>query len=234
MKRFLLFGLALLVGGCSWFPRQPAQNPDPNHLHADVAVWVGGTKLDFSDERYMSEPPAESARVSALSLLIPGTSAHGDEEDGHVVPGREYLHLHDGNGHVIHVHKPGLAIGDFFTSIGLTVTSDCLTLDEYLFAQLDADWVDAWARTRDLCADGKFHWTMIVNGERLPMDPTYVIKDVDRILLSYGSSDTAADEEFVTMTDDACLYSKTCPWRGEPPTENCIADPAVPCVAPLE
>ena len=40
--------------------------------------------------------------------------------------------------------------------------------------------------------------------------------------------------ELQEMTDDACKYSKTCPWRGEPPAESCIADPAVPCTAPLD
>ena len=55
-----------------------------------------------------------------------------------------------------------------------------------------------------------------------------------QILLTYQNEDEASMERITEqkeeMTDDACLYSKTCPWRGEPPAENCIADPEVPCV----
>jgi hypothetical protein len=208
-----------------------AKNPDPNHTHADFAVWVNGTKLDFSDARYMSEVPKAT---SFQFHLIPQASAHlGEEEEEHagqVIPGREYLHLHDGNGSVIHRHKPGLTLKDFFASIGLTLTDTCFTLDDFQFKKLDAAWVKDFGRTKKLCDDGKFHWTMMVNGAQVPLKAAYDFADGDKILLSYGSSDTAAAEQYKEMTDEACRYSKTCPWRGVPPTENCIADPTVPCV----
>lgn len=231
MKRFFPVIIAtVLMAAAAALPKQYAQNPDPNHTHADFAVWVNGTQLDFSDARYMSAPPA-TADASVLSFLIPSASAH-EEGDEKAIPGREYLHLHDGNGHVLHRHKPGLTIGDFFGSLGLDMEDTCFTLDDFQFSKLDAGWVKDFARTKTLCDDGKFHWTMIVNGKHVPMNHHYVPLDMDQILLSYGSSDTAADEEYESITDDACRYSKTCPWKGEPPTENCIADPEVPCVLP--
>ncbi len=166
----------------------PALNPDPNHTHADFAVFVDGEKLDFSDEKYMSN---EQKHLS------------------------QYLHLHDGLGSVIHRHKPGLALGEFLSSLGLTMEKDCMTLD-----------------SQQLCNDGKQRWKMVVNGGERSLDPSYVFKDTDKILLTYGASDTLWENESQQVTDDACLYSKTCPERGEPPTENCIADPTVPCMAP--
>jgi len=233
MKRFLPVIIAFIAfGAAAMTPRQYVQNPDPNHTHADFAVWVNGQLLDFSDDRYMSTVPA-SADASALSFFIPTASAHdGVDHGAPTVAGREYLHLHDGNGYVLHRHKPGLTIGDFFASLGLTMTDTCLTLDEFQFHELDQNWVKDFARTKNLCDDGKFHWTMIVNGQHVSMNPRYVPMDMDKILLSYGASDTAADEQYESMTDDACKYSKTCPWKGAPPTENCIADPEVPCVLP--
>jgi hypothetical protein len=222
-KRILSSLAVLTLSACSW-GSGTAVNPDPNHTHADFAVWINGQKLDFSDERYMSAPPADE------TSWILKASAHGDEDDGHVVPGREYLHLHDGNGHVLHSHKPGQTIGQFFGSLGMPMTPNCFDLDDFQFATLDPSWVRDFARTKKLCDDGKFHWTMMVNGARIPMNPDYALVDLDTILLSYGASDTAATEEYAKMTDDACLYSKTCPERGDPPTENCIADPTVPCV----
>lgn len=231
MKRFLPVLIAIvLMGAAAAMPDKYALNPDPNHTHADFAVWVNGQLLDFSDPDYMSAPPPATAGL--FDLLVPTANAHGDEEDEHAYPGREYLHLHDGNGHVLHRHKPGLTIGDFFASLGLAMTKTCFTLDDFQFESLDQAWVKDFARTKNLCDDGKFRWTMIVNGTHVAMDPAYVPQDMDQILLSYGASDTAADEEFKSITDDACRYSQTCPWKGAPPTENCIADPEVPCVLP--
>ena len=205
----------------------PGVNPDSNHAHADFAVWVDGQKLDFSADEYMSAPP-DSDHEKTSFLTIPSAFAHDDGEHA-ALPGREYLHLHDGNGHVIHRHKPQLTLGDFFTSIGLQMTTDCLVLDAHQFSALDVGKVAEYHWTKKLCNDGTFHWNFVVNGHQRPTDPSFVFQDGDKILLSYSASDTVWQEEWKQMTDDACMYSKTCPWKGEPPTEGCIADPTVPC-----
>ena len=203
---FTLVSSVLVLCACSYF--QTATNPDPNHTHADFAVFVDGTKLDFSAPQYMTTEAQEAT-------LPPGSI-------------KLFMHLHDGNGHVIHRHKPGLTFGDFFSSIGLKLTKDCLKIDAHQYASLDAGWKSDFGRTRDLCADGKFHWTMVVNGEEHVFDPGYVFADSDQIMLIYDSADIWSDS-WKQMTNDACLYSKTCPWRGAAPTESCIADPTVPC-----
>ncbi len=217
MRHTITFALVLLLSACNPFVKDPVANPDPNHTHADFAVWIDGKKLDFSDARYMSTPPAEEAPQAFLELLG-HAYAHGDEDDGQVIPGREYLHLHDGNGHVIHRHKPGLTIGAFFSSIGFTMTKSCLILDD--------------GTTH--CTDTDKRWRMFVNDKEGLFDPDYVFEDLDKILLTFGSDDAAIEAQLKDLTDDACRYSKTCPERGDPPAEGCIADPAVPCLAPLE
>jgi hypothetical protein len=190
-----LFG-GLLLSGCT------AKNPDPNHTHADFAVWVGGTKLDFSGEQYMSE--------------------EGADHD-------EYFHLHDGNGRVIHRHKPGLPLSEFFESLGLHIADGCLTLDATQYAKLDPSFRRDFNIQPRLCPNGKFHWTMYVNGKKRPVDFGYVFEDGDQILFAYDAGDDHT-QLLKRLTNDACLYSQTCPLRGKPPTEHCIADPAVPCV----
>ncbi len=202
--------MVLLLTACKFWLPATQPNPDPNHTHADYAVWVNGQKLDFSDDRYMSG-------------ISTDTGTHPTEGP------RKYFHEHDGNGDVIHRHKPGLTIGEFFTSLGLTMTKDCLTLDDFQYGKLDAGWKSDFAITKNLCNSGKFHWTMVVNGDERALDPTYVFTDGDQILLTYSAGDQW-EGEWATMTDEACLYSQTCPRRGKPPTENCIADPAVPCI----
>ncbi len=187
--------VAVVVGigiGNQWPPS--AVNPDPNHVHADFAVWIGPMKMNFDRPEWMS----------GLS-----TDASHDNEEGI----RKFVHLHDHVGHVVHFHKPGLTIGDFFTSLKMTLTATCL--------RQDPDHAD--------CDSGASRWRMFVNGAERPMDPAYTPQDGDKILLSYDIGAMAVNDQLAQMTSDACLYSKTCPWRGTPPTEGCIADPTVPC-----
>ncbi len=180
----------------------PAKNPDPNHTHADFAVWIGGKELDFAKDEFMS----------GLS-----TDANHDNEQGN----RKYLHLHDGNGHVVHRHKPGLTLKDFFQTIGFDV----------VLIQKD---VPGWCWTsvqRAECESGPLR--LFVNGEEHlsksgPLD--YEFQDGDHLLLTDATDAAEIQKELKAMTDDACKYSKTCPWKGDPPTENCIADPTVPCM----
>ncbi len=190
-------------------PVGPVPNPDPNHTHADFAVWIENRKLDFTDPKYMSAPPPESA-----FRLIPAASAHTVLDEGEHLAGREYLHLHDGNGSVIHRHKPGLTLNDFFVSLGFHMTESCFVLDT----------------GREVCPAGDKRWQMFVNGEEKPWTPYYAFQDLDRILLTYGATPEQVQAQLAALTDDACLYSRVCPERGTPPTENCIADPTVPCV----
>lgn len=214
MKRFIPVAVAAVIIGASvaFGVFREYKNPDPNHTHADFAVWVNGQQLDFTDEIYMSGEYVEG---------------EGTKRDPN--PMRTYLHLHDEIGHVVHRHKPGLTIGDFFASLGLPMEGQCMTLDTLQYNALDAGWKEDFAVEPRLCTNGKFHWTMIVNGTEMPFNPAYDFADGDKILLVYSAGDMH-DEQMDEMTNDACLYSKTCPWRGDPPAENCIADPTVPCV----
>lgn len=201
MRWFLVLVVAFALVGCSFWPwRREATNPDFNHTHADFAVWVNGEQLDFSGAEYMSGEEEQDAE---------------HEKHGH--RHHPYLHLHDGIEHVIHLHKPGLSLRDFFKSLGVSLGTTCVSFGD-----------------RSYCEAGSKRWRMYVNGKEQTFDPGYVFADVEKILLTYGSSFSEIEQQVSAMTSDACLYSKTCPWRGKPPAENCIADPAVPCVAPLD
>ncbi len=206
----ILIGIIVASAAVTRFSHAPVPNPDPNHTHADFAVWINGKQFDFSDHKYMSEKP----QALVPSLFLPVASAHGDDDGHDQLPGREYLHLHDGNGTVIHKHKPGLTIGNFFNSLGFSMTPTCFITDEGV-ATCDKD--------------GK-EWQMFVNGKKHAFDPAYDFADGDHLLLTYGADAAEVQRELALMTDDACRYSQTCPWKGKPPVENCIADPAVPCV----
>jgi Cu+-exporting ATPase len=166
-----------------------AVNPDPNHTHADFSVYILDNKIDFSKQQYMSN---EEKFLD------------------------KYFHMHDSIGTLIHRHKPGLSIGQFFTSLSIPMSKNCLTIDSQT----------------NVCTNAKWQWKLFVNGTEQAFDPAYVFHDTDHLLLTYGAADAQISKELKAITDDACLYSRTCPERGKAPTENCIADPAVPCMAP--
>lgn len=213
----LALSAVLLLSSCSWYVKETAENPDPNHTHADFALWVNGQKLDFSGNHYMSgSDKDEQGDVHA-------------HEHKHL-----FLHLHDGNGHVIHRHKPGLTLNEFLESnLGMRLRSiPSVTSNEQILTNPED--FGAGSGTEILMR-------IFVSGKKIspqyqPTDgvksvpAAYVFNDLDHILITDAADDAEIQRELSQMTDDACLYSRTCPERGEPPVENCIADPTVPCV----
>jgi Cu+-exporting ATPase len=182
----------LVVEGRGNAAMYSAVNPDPNHTHADLAIWLEGEPIDLSAEKYM-------------------LSEGSNDPEKETKP-----HLHDGNALVIHRHKPGQSIGEFLEAIDIGATDRCIALDN----------------GTSVCNEGVKRWQMFVNGTERPFDPSYIFADLDQILLTYGATGEQVTNQLQTLSDDACLYSQTCPERGKPPVENCVADPAVPCIEP--
>lgn len=206
MKKLALLMAMILTACSSQQETGRAVNPDPNHTHADFAIYAQGEKIDFSDTRFMADEENHDHDDHTSTDLSAGGHAH------------DTMHLHDEVGHIIHRHKPGQTLGDFLDSIGFELTQTCLKTDA----------------GDQYCNDGTATWRMYVNGQHVPINAEYVFEDEDQILLTLAASDAEIAAQLEQMTDDACLYSKTCPERGDPPEENCVADPTVPCVAPPE
>jgi protein-disulfide isomerase len=90
------------------------------------------------------------------------------------------IHIHNNKGDLLHIHKQGVTLSDFFTSIKMDIPK---TIKLY------------------------------VNGKENSQGLLYVPQDLDQILLTDGP--------IISVADDACIYSLTCPARGTPPPENC-------------
>lgn len=72
------------------------------HYHAGFRVFVDGTLQDFSGPEYMSLTPCSNEGVQ--------------EDEQH-----EKAHLHDRNGHVVHVHRDGAVWRDLFVNINYPI-----------------------------------------------------------------------------------------------------------------
>ncbi len=115
-------------------------------------------------------------------------------------------HFHDGNDEVVHRHANNATLADFFHSIGVTLTDTCLTLDTGTAH----------------CTNATNQLLLFVNGTPVPDIISYQTAEKDRILLYYGDPKNPRLPEYIAgVTDESCLYSHTCPERGEPPTESC-------------
>jgi len=67
---------------------------DGYHAHFDLKIYQNSLAIDLSQDKYQSK--------------------EGEELN-------EDIHLHDGNGKVVHMHKEGVTLGELFTSIKLSV-----------------------------------------------------------------------------------------------------------------
>jgi len=147
------------------------------HVHADFAVYMNGNKLDFSQTEYQSSV--------------------GHEKDEHV-------HLHDGDGKVVHRHAEGVTFAKFLKSIGYELTNDCFTTDT----------------GERYCTNASSTLGFYVNG--ITADKiSYVPQEEDKILLTYGPADTDLKEQLASITDESCIHTGTCPERGVAPVESC-------------
>ena len=152
---------------------------DEVHVHGDFRMYIGDERIRFTDAKYQS------------------STAHAH----HVS-----LHFHDGNDEVIHRHADNVTLVEFFDSIGLKLTNNCVTMDT----------------GTSYCTDGTGTLMLIVNNELRPDIENYIFTEEDRILLYYGDATNPRIKDYVEgVTDLACLYSGTCPERGTPPTEGC-------------
>jgi hypothetical protein len=119
------------------------------------------------------------------------------------------LHLHDGTPNVLHRHAADLTFAEFVTSLGFSLTNECFT---------DISVGGGFT----YCNDETDELILIVNGKSVADIVSYVPQDADQVLLYAGKKENPRLQEFITtISDEACIYSGTCPERGTPPPEAC-------------
>ena len=160
------------------------------HEHIDFKVVLNGKAVDFSQAKYQSSE-----------------EQGGKERD-------DSVHLHDGNGGIIHKHRAGVDLGHFFQSLGMSLSTDCFVLDT----------------GEKFCNGNGKTLTFFVNGKENDQFGNYSISDLDRVFVSYGNESVATvAAQVASVGDSACIYSEKCPERGKPPTEGCVGGLGTNC-----
>lgn len=82
-------------------PKPTITKANVYHTHANFKVYINGSPVDFSQPKYQA--------------------VNGKDLD-------ENIHLHDGKGDLIHIHKQGVSLGEFFTSLKMNLSKDAYKL----------------------------------------------------------------------------------------------------------
>jgi hypothetical protein len=101
----------------------------------------------------------------------------------------QLVHFENGDGDTIHTHATRVHIGYLLKSLGITFTSECLTMDN----------------GEKYCNDGTNTLKFYVNGVRNSMYDKYEMKDNDKILLSYGSQTQEQIDAQLKAVDDLAI-----------------------------
>lgn len=102
-----------------------------------------------------------------------------------------YIHFEDGLGDVVHIHATGLTMGHLFKSLNGDFNNNCLTLE-----------------SQTNCNDGNKRLKFYVNGKQNNEFGYYVMQDLDKILVSYGTeNDLEIQKQLKSVTNLAPKYS---------------------------
>jgi len=96
----------------------------------------------------------------------------------------------------------------------MKITDNCLTTDD----------------GQELCSSDENSLKVFVNGRRQIPFVNYAMKDLNRILITYGPLTEDVIAQLNALTDQACIFSEKCPERGKAPEEACVGGLGTDCV----
>ncbi len=165
------------------------------HRHADFKVYLNDQPINFTQEKYMSFA-------------------------NHTLS--NFIHLHDMDGDVIHLHASGVKLKAFFSSLGMNFTKTCFTIDSESTSTNDANASKQQdvLQKKDYCNDQANSLKFFVNGRQNSEFQDYEIQDLDKILISYGPKNQDINFQIISITNKSCIQSGKCPERGAPSNES--------------
>lgn len=95
----------------------------------------------------------------------------------------KYIHFENHNPYQIHRHATGVPLEMLFSSFGVNITKECITLGTY----------DSITE-KVVCSDPDNSLMFLVNGEEVSDIISYKIKHDDRILISLGNSGLISEQ----------------------------------------
>jgi hypothetical protein len=162
--KWFIFVAGLLLGALIILGiRVAAYAPEKKiHYHANFAVYINGQREQFKNPAFYEE------------TAMCANENKGDEASNNP---NERAHMHDNVNNVVHVEDSAVTWGNFFENLGWSLGATTLVTDNGTVYQ----------------EQGQNKLYIILNGQDytdLGGIASRVIKDQDRLLLSYGSENT--------------------------------------------
>ena len=125
-----------------------------------------------------------------------------DLTDNKYIMTNSYAHLHDDpppkRGNIIHTHATNIDLQYFFDTLDIQITSECIITEEKHYCNTDEKKLKTYVKS-----EGET-WILLSS----PIG--YVIQDLDKILISYGSTSQSNIElQKNSVTNFSCIESKT-------------------------
>ncbi len=104
----------------------------------------------------------------------------------------KFVHFEDGRGDVVHVHATGVTVADILDTLKIKFDQKCLTLNNGV----------------KYCSDNVKTLNFFVNDLKNEDYGNYVVKNLDRILISYGSENQdQIKKQLDSVTSNSAIYS---------------------------
>lgn len=100
-----------------------------------------------------------------------------------------YIDFEKENGETIHMHAANVTLGFLFNSLNIGLTDKCFTFPD----------------KRAFCTDDKYSLKFFVNHHQLQDISNYVIKQNDRVLISYGNENSTQIDGQLSQLDSFTL-----------------------------
>ncbi len=100
-----------------------------------------------------------------------------------------YIDFEKSDGETVHMHAANVTLGFLFNSLHIGLTDKCFTFPD----------------KRDFCTDDKYSLKFFINHHQVQDISNYVIKDNDRILISYGNENATQISEQLAKVDSFSL-----------------------------
>ncbi|MDE1872304.1 MAG: protein-disulfide isomerase [Thaumarchaeota archaeon] len=100
-----------------------------------------------------------------------------------------YIDFEKENGETIHMHAANVTLGFLFNSLNIGLTDKCFTFPD----------------KRTFCTDDKYSLKFFVNHHQLQDISNYVVKQNDRILISYGNENSTQIANQLAQLDSFTL-----------------------------
>jgi hypothetical protein len=100
-----------------------------------------------------------------------------------------YIDFEKENGETIHMHAANVTLGFLFNSLNIGLTDNCFTFPD----------------KRAFCTDDKYSLKFFINHHQVQDISNYVIKQNDRILISYGNENSTQIDAQLAKLDSFTL-----------------------------